>query len=136
MKVRSRPGIGILFLSIVILFGETRCFAQESPSPAVKSSGPDWVTVAGNLDGGYRRTQFYAPDYDTWVGQWDSRIEFWLPPLLGHQKWLTRFVIYGEYLKIATYYGPEPPPATPSIPGTPRFDIRFGLSASLRSWYK
>jgi len=58
-----------------------------------------------------------------------------IAPPLGHQKWVTRFVIYGEYLKVPNYYGPEPPPATPGIPRTPRFDIRFGLSASVGQWY-
>jgi hypothetical protein len=323
VKVRSRPSVGILFLTLGIVFAGTPSFAQEAPYPVDKTSGVEnWVTGAANLDSGYRRTQFYDPHYDTWVGQWDSRIEFWFPlgrnrfpwglygrvaaivgtkpnawqngalawpglglqmyplrgrilgpirifgeynfthywgedfhgqgfswrpknqvragfeywkavnvntttklwwletwdgaffqsanefterestpivanslrfgfrwpgksvvsaltpyaalesswdkyertgpcflsnpdsrnpqnpcdffwenrflagggvriaPRLGDQKWLTRFVIYGEYLKVPNYYGPEPPP------GTPRFDIRIGLSASLRSWYK
>jgi hypothetical protein len=44
--------------------------------------------------------------------------------------WLSRFVIYGEYLNTATYYGPTPP----SI--FPRFDVRVGVSANVGSWYK
>ena len=35
----------------------------------------DTFTFPANLDGGYAKTQFYAPGYDTGVVQWDSRIE-------------------------------------------------------------
>jgi hypothetical protein len=44
--------------------------------------------------------------------------------------WLTRFVIYGEYLNTATYYGPTPPSSFP------RFDVRVGVSANIGDWYK
>ena len=44
--------------------------------------------------------------------------------------WLSRFVIYGEYLKTATYYGPVAPSSFP------RFDVRMGVSANVGSWYK
>src|SRR5262249_36737677 len=44
--------------------------------------------------------------------------------------WLTRFVIYGEYMDTATYYGPAAPPSVP------RFDVRVGVSANIGHWYK
>lgn len=47
-----------------------------------------------------------------------------------NQEWLNRFVIYGEYLNTAAYYGPTAPSTVP------RFDIRAGVSASLGQWYK
>jgi hypothetical protein len=58
----------------------------------------NWLTVVANLDGGYRRTQFYDPHYDTGVGQWDSRIEFWFPP--GREKFS-----WGLYGRVAAIIG-------------------------------
>ncbi len=54
------------------------------------------------------------------------------PPLPsgGNVGWVSRFVIYGEYLDTVTYYGPSAPPSTP------RYDLRFGVSASFGDWYK
>ena len=43
---------------------------------------------------------------------------------------LTRFVIYGEYVNTACYYGP----AAPST--VPRYDIRAGINFSVGNWYK
>jgi hypothetical protein len=48
----------------------------------------------------------------------------------NHRAWLNRFVVYGEYLNTATYYGA----AAPSF--IPRYDVRIGVSASLGDWYK
>jgi hypothetical protein len=47
-----------------------------------------------------------------------------------NRDWLTRFVVYGEYLNTATYYGPAAPA------NTPRFDVRVGVSANVGQWYK
>ena len=44
--------------------------------------------------------------------------------------WLSRFVIYGEYLDTATYYGPTPPSQFP------RYDVVVGVSANVGNWYK
>jgi hypothetical protein len=44
--------------------------------------------------------------------------------------WLTRFVVYGEYLNTVTYYGPTAPSSFP------RFDVRVGVSANIGDWYK
>jgi hypothetical protein len=48
----------------------------------------------------------------------------------GMHNRLSRFVVYGEYLKTATYYGPTAPSFIP------RGDVRVGLSASIGQWYK
>jgi len=48
----------------------------------------------------------------------------------NHKGWLTRFVVYGEYLNTATYYGPTPPSSFP------RFDWRVGVSANMGNWYR
>jgi hypothetical protein len=44
--------------------------------------------------------------------------------------WPNRFVVFGEYENTAAYYGPTAPSPVP------RFDIRFGVSASIGHWYK
>lgn len=51
---------------------------------------------------------------------------------LNHKNkgWITRFVIYGEYINTAIYYGPAPPSSFP------RFDVRVGVSANIGNWYK
>jgi len=70
--------------------------AQADPS--VKSSGA--VTFPANFDGGFRKTQFFAPNYDTGVGQWDSRVELWLPPRRERFSW-------GPYIRIAGIAGSQ-----------------------------
>ncbi len=47
-----------------------------------------------------------------------------------NRTWLNRFVVYGEYLNTAAYYGPTAPASVP------RFDVRVGVSASIGHWYK
>ena len=49
------------------------------------------------------------------------------PRLRG--RYLSRFVLYGEYLTTGAYYYAQAPSSTP------RFDVRFGVSASLGDWY-
>ena len=50
-------------------------FAQQSPAP--QSPNPlgfdPYVTFAGNVDTGYHKTQFFEPNHNVLVGQWDSR---------------------------------------------------------------
>ncbi|MFL6450926.1 MAG: hypothetical protein ACJ746_25090 [Bryobacteraceae bacterium] len=48
---------------------------------------------------------------------------------LSRQAWLSRLVVYGEYLNTAAYYGPHVPSSVP------RFDVSVGLSASVGDWY-
>jgi hypothetical protein len=43
---------------------------------------------------------------------------------------ITRFVVYGEYLNTAVYYGPVAPPTVP------RYDIRVGVGVSIADWFK
>jgi hypothetical protein len=47
-----------------------------------------------------------------------------------NRSWLSRFVLYGEYLNTATYYGPPAPSFVA------RSDIVVGVSASIGQWYK
>ena len=54
------------------------------PAKAGQQSGAtglgDWLTLSSNLDGGFRTTQFFEPDHNVALFQWDSRLELWLPP--------------------------------------------------------
>jgi len=52
------------------------------------------VTFAGNFDLGTRETQFFESNHNAFVGQWDTRIEFWLPPSRAKFSW-------GPYLRVA-----------------------------------
>jgi hypothetical protein len=54
----------------------------------------DWLTLSGNFDVGYRKTQFFESEHNAAVGQWDSRAELWLPPFRDGFSW-------GPYLRIA-----------------------------------
>jgi hypothetical protein len=46
-----------------------------------------YITVAGNFDTGYRKTQFFEPNHNVLVGQWDTRVELWLPPFRKEFSW-------------------------------------------------
>jgi hypothetical protein len=48
----------------------------------------------------------------------------------GAPRALTRLVLYVEYLRTLTYYGPVAPA------NTPRSDVRVGISASIGRWYR
>lgn len=49
----------------------------------------------------------------------------------GEQAWLSRFVVYGEYLNTAKYYYGLSAPSP-----IPRYDVRIGISANIGHWYR
>jgi hypothetical protein len=55
-------------------------------------------------------------------------------PLLFKQKdksnWLTRFVVYAEYLGVAAYYRDSAPSSVPD------YDFRVGINLSIGEWYR
>lgn len=66
---------------------------------------------------------------------WDNRLLVgggvrFAPPISEKQRWLNRFVVYGEYLSTAHYWGP---PAPSSVP---RYDLLIGISASIGQWFR
>jgi hypothetical protein len=63
------------------------------------------------LGGGIR----FAPDMRLWPGRLD---------------WISRFVIFAEYLNAAAYYKAQPPS------GTPNHDFRVGIAVSVGDFYK
>jgi hypothetical protein len=78
------------------------CVALISPSTRADQANGSagigrWLTVSSNLDGGYRRTQFNTPDYNTGLFQWDGRVEVWP----------SRFP-WGPYVRVAGIAGSEP----------------------------
>jgi hypothetical protein len=48
----------------------------------------------------------------------------------GGRNWLTRLVVYAEYLEVADYYRAEAPS------GVPDHDFRAGISLSIGEWYR
>ena len=54
----------------------------------------DWLTVAANLEGAYRNTQFHRLGHNSTFFLWDSRVEFWLPPFRHDFSW-------GPYIRLA-----------------------------------
>ena len=62
--------------------------------------GP-YVTFAGNYDLGYRETQFFEPHHNAAVGQWDTRVNVWLPPFQNSFSW-------GPYLHIGGIGASQP----------------------------
>lgn len=75
--------------------------AASARGQSVSTVGFDpYVTFAGNFDVGYRNTQFFAPAFNTAVGQWDTRAEFWLPPFRKRFSW-------GPYVRVAGIAGSQ-----------------------------
>jgi hypothetical protein len=53
-----------------------------------------YLTLSGNFDFDFQKTQFYARNQDAVVGDWDTRLELWLPPFRTNFSW-------GPYLRFA-----------------------------------
>lgn len=68
---------------VAILAGALALLAAPKSLADGKSSGRieivDNVTFSANFDAGYRETQFFEAQHEVYVGQWDSRLEYWLP---------------------------------------------------------
>jgi hypothetical protein len=75
------------------------------------------VTVSSDIEGGYRKTQFSTPHYNTGVLQWDGRIELWLPPLREQHLW-------GPYVRVAGIAGTEPDSWQNAWLGGPGFGVQ------------
>jgi hypothetical protein len=108
----------------------SRAVSTITPYVAVQSSRTKYDY------GGTRPCGFGSGNCDfywengVWVGG-GLRYAPSLATLAGRDRaWLNRFVVYGEYLRAAAYYGPAAPASVP------RFDVRVGLSASFGQWYR
>lgn len=87
--------ISAISVYVLVVFTNV-CIAQQVEAVGIGN----WLTVSSNFDTGYRRTQFFAPHYDTALLQWDSRIELWLPPFKDQFSW-------GPYVRVAGIKGSQ-----------------------------
>src|ERR1700733_9574483 len=86
-------------LSSWLIFALMIVFCREFEVPTFGQSdnviGWDpYLTFSGNFDVDYQRTQFYSPNQNALVGDWDTRLEVWLPPFRTGFSW-------GPYLRFA-----------------------------------
>jgi len=99
-RCRQRPAAGVYHTKQVLQIVGLATLVCVAPllSEAADSSdilGLDpCLTLSGNFDAGYRKTQFFEKDHNVGVIQWDSRLEVWLPPFR------TNFS-YGPYIRFA-----------------------------------
>jgi hypothetical protein len=100
-----------LAAACVLIFAAPRCSAQQSKALGLG----DWFTFAANIpDAGYRQTQYFSPNYNVGLVEWDSRVEFWLPPSRKGFSW-------GPYVRFAGIAASKTaafPNAWLSYPGT------------------
>lgn len=95
MKLRATfPLLTVVALTF-FAFART-CISQEKPLTV-----GDWITISADLNGGYRKTQFTTPDFNTGVFQWDTRAELWLPPFREQRR-------FGPYVRLAGIVGTQP----------------------------
>lgn len=131
-----------------VIFGNSLRFGLRKAKSAVLSDFSPYVAFNSSLSK-YRRLGLsncsLQPDQVSQDAQnpcdfyWENRLLIGsglrFAPSLGklntrNEGLLSRFVIYGEYLYTATYYGPSAPSSIP------RFDVLVGVSADVGDWYK
>jgi hypothetical protein len=84
-----------LFL-IVLEVCSLAVFGARAQAPAA-GQRPSVFSFPAYFDGGWKKTQFFAPDYRTGVGLWDGRFEIRLPP--------RDTLIWGPYVRVAGIAG-------------------------------
>jgi hypothetical protein len=91
------PVLVALCILITCIFS-SKCQAQ--PTNGTDSNTTigysDWITFSGNFEAYYDKTSFFPSNHNAIVGQWDTRLEFWLPPYYSH----TDFT-WGPYLRFS-----------------------------------
>jgi len=74
----------LILTGICVITSAKICASQTVP--CIRPG--DWCTFSANIDeAGYRRTDFFLKHYNTGVFDWDSRLEFWLPPSRRKFSW-------------------------------------------------
>jgi hypothetical protein len=92
--VGCRTILGWAFCKVVLLSLLAGPLGLSAHAQSVNSFDlTRYMTLSGNFDVGYSKTQFFAPHHDTLVGQWDTRAEFWLPRFRKRLSW-------GLYLRV------------------------------------
>lgn len=97
----------------------------------IPDAGPlSWVTPYVAVESSLTDNPAYAFENRLLVGG-GIRIDPDLKDILPSElSWITRFVIFGEYLHASAYYRDEAPS------GTPSYDWRVGISISIGDFYK
>jgi len=91
-------------------------YSDAAPAPDTLALG-DWLTVAANVDAGYRQTQFFEDNHDVFLVQWDSRLELWLPPYRRDLSW-------GPYLRFAGIEADQDPAFENGLLAVPGFGLQ------------
>lgn len=95
MNSRSLQGIAAVVCIFVALAATSN--AQTAGGIGVGN----WLTFSANFpEAGYRKTQFFARQWNTGVFEWDSRVELWLPPFRDKFSW-------GPYVRVAGIAGSQ-----------------------------
>ncbi|MGJ5814528.1 hypothetical protein [Paludibaculum fermentans] len=93
MSALTIPDSRLVLLTgrLLILIASAGCCLAQTDSPL---GWDPHLTFAGNFDAGYHKTQFFEENHNVAVGQWDSRVEWWLYPNRKHFAW-------GPYLRLS-----------------------------------
>jgi hypothetical protein len=74
-------------VGVLIWQSETRAPGKDLMQEGDVLGLDPYLTFSANLNVGYRQTQFFESHHDAVVGDWDSRIEGWLPPFRTNLSW-------------------------------------------------
>ncbi len=108
-----KQALGVIFVQALLLYAFLGTASGESSAKQASGDSqdtypsipglPEWMGIAAYADFGYRKTQFYQPDYDTFFFLGDGRLEFWIPPGQETFSW-------GPYVRLAGIDGDRPEP--------------------------
>lgn len=84
--MRMKNKLLAFFIGLMILLWILPIVSLSADSTN-RYSQDDWISFSGNFDIGYRKTQFFNPEHEVYVGTWDSRMEIWLPPFRESFSW-------------------------------------------------
>jgi hypothetical protein len=107
-----------------LILGNAVRFGFRKPDAGILSTVTPYFAVESSLT---ENEEYY----------WENRLLFGggirFAPLLYEKKdkssWLTRFIIYAEYLGVSAYYRDSAPSSVPD------YDFRVGISFSIGEWY-
>lgn len=90
----------------------------KGQQPNVTGQPTDWLTFAANIqEAGYRKTDFYRPDYNLGIFIWEGRAEIWLPP---HREFS-----WGPYIKFAGVAQTDTTAYPNALLGVPGFGLQL-----------
>ena len=104
-----------LFCILILIFSGSLSIADSAPD--IKK--PDWIDAAGNFDLSYHQTN-YLPSHNVGIGNWDSRIQFWLPFINKPNK-----KVWSLYLRFAGVSSTSTFPSENGYLSAPGFGIQI-----------